>query len=114
MDNGGINAAVIMACGCFLLGFLFFGIGIWADRSKKPAHFWAGIPVKEERVSDVKAYNRAYGRMWKSYAVPYMIAGILAFRSAVAAGILVGLACFPGVLFLVFRYIRLERIYISR
>ena len=114
MDNGGINAAVIMACGCFLIGLLFYGIGIWAGRSKKPVHFWAGIPVKEEKVSDVKAYNRANGRMWKCYAVPYMIAGILAFRSSVAAGILVALACFPGILFLAFRYIRLERTYISR
>ena len=114
MDNSGINAPVIMACGCFLLGFLFFGIGIWADRSRKPVHFWAGIPVKEEKLSDMKAYNRANGRMWKCYAIPYMIAGILTFLSAVAAGILVCLACFPGMLFLVLHYTRLERTYISR
>ena len=36
---------------------LFTGIGIYAWRREKPMWFWSGSTVREEEITDVKAYK---------------------------------------------------------
>jgi len=40
---------------------LFTGIGIYAWRRRKPMWFWSGSSVREEEITNVKAYNRENG-----------------------------------------------------
>lgn len=54
----GIIAFVIWV----LCGMLFIGFGIAAFSSKKAAGFWANVKVPV--MEDVKAYNKAVGRLW--------------------------------------------------
>ena len=118
MVNRQILGIVIMAVCCFGCALLFFGIGVWADRSSKPANFWAGTKIDPEKVTDLHGYNHAYAVMWKQYSIPYWLSGILGcldFIShgfTVAAEILLFAACFPGLFLLIRRYRSIEKAFI--
>ena len=118
MDNPNIAAIVIWLLAVLGCGILFFGIGIWAERSEKPVHFWSGTKVDPRKVKDIPAYNHANARMWKFYSLPYMVSGALGGFSfwgewLMSAGVAILLsACFPGVIFLIRRYRQIEKEFI--
>ena len=95
-------------------------MGIFAVRAEKPAHFWAGTVIDTDRVSDLKGYNCACGIMWKIYAVPYFLAGILSCFGImddgyiIAAAIFLFLSFIPGVLILIRHYKKIEEVYIIK
>ena len=66
---------------------LFTGIGIYAWRRTKPMWFWSGSSVREEEISNVKAYNRENGIMWICYSAVFWISTIMGIRSVSIAGI---------------------------
>lgn len=98
---------------------LFYGIGVWASRSKNPVNFWAGTKLDPQRVSDVTAYNHENAVMWKIYSVPLWLAGALSIFDfvsqafAIAGLALAGLACFPGLVILIRHYRKIENKYID-
>ena len=103
---------MIVCCGC---GALFFGIGIWAARTEKPMHFWAGSTIDPKTVVDIPEYNRKNALMWKWYSVPYWLAvifGLLGmFRewcTYVSLALLLA-ACIPGLGILIGCYQRIEK-----
>lgn len=53
---------------------LFAGIGIFSFLSHKPVGFFAN--AKPPEIRDVKAYNRAVGRLWLVFAVVFALLGI--------------------------------------
>ena len=53
---------------------LLLGIGIYSFRAQKPVGFFAN--AKPFPVTDVKAYNRACGKLWVGYSLICMAAGI--------------------------------------
>lgn len=119
MDREEIFGMIIMSICCFGCAALFFGIGIHMQRSDKPAHFWAGSEVKAEWITDIFAYNRENGRMWKLYSVPYFLSGVLGslYRLhegyMIAAVIILVLAAFPGIWILIRQYREIELKYIN-
>lgn len=61
-----------------LCGLLFIGIGIYNlfSRTTRPFGFWANaetIPVKPE---NVKAYNRALGKLWITAGILFILLGL--------------------------------------
>ncbi|MGL5329201.1 MAG: hypothetical protein ACRDD7_08030 [Peptostreptococcaceae bacterium] len=56
---------------------VFIGMGIYALNKKTPVHFWAGITVKSEEISDVKSYNKANGIMWITVGLSFIIFPII-------------------------------------
>ena len=120
MDKEAIVGAVIMALCGFGCGLLFWAIGAWAERSKKPVAFWSGSKVDPGKVKDIPAYNHANAVMWKAYAMPYWLSGLIGCLGflgegvVLAAAIVMTLSCFPGMFFLVFRYGKIEKQYISK
>lgn len=90
---------------CFLpCPIIFTIIGIVAWRMKTPMHFWSGSKVLPEEVTDVKAYNHAYAKMWFVYTLPYWIATVLVFKSAFLAAILLGVCAIFGTIAMVAWY----------
>lgn len=67
---------ILMAIIGFLCAVMFSIMGIRAFLAKKPVNFWAGTKVKPEEVSDVRGYNRANGKMWLIFSIPFWIAGV--------------------------------------
>lgn len=67
-----IGAFVIWA----ILGIIFIVMGIYDMNSKKakPFGFWANAEVGP--IEDVKAYNRALGKLWCVYGVLFILIGI--------------------------------------
>ena len=66
---------------------LFTGIGIYAWRRTKPMWFWSGSSVREDEITNVKAYNRENGIMWFCYSAVFWISTIMGIQSASTAGI---------------------------
>ena len=75
MDKSDIAGLVILIVCCWGSGAVFYGIGRWAAGRKTPMHFWAGSEVDPKTVSDIPAYNRENGRMWKQYSLSFFLAG---------------------------------------
>lgn len=105
---------IIMLICCWGSGALFFGIGMWAEHSRKPIHFWAGAEVAPETVTDIPAYNLENAVMWKEYSIAYWIAGFCSFYSDLYAGILLMIAGIPGLVLLFRRYMKIEKEFIRK
>lgn len=104
----------IMLLCCWGAGVLFYGIGIWAEHRQTPMHFWAGTEIDPKTVTDIPAYNHANAVMWKIYSIPYWIAGFCSFYNNLYAGILLMLACIPGVGVLFWQYHKIEKEFIRK
>ena len=119
MDSEVIVGAIIMAVCCFGCAVLFLCIGIHMQRSKKPAHFWAGSEIKPEYVTDIVLYNRENGRIWICYSIPYFLAGVLGClnwvdaRYTIASVVVLLAAAFPGIPLLIRHYRKIEAKYID-
>lgn len=57
-----------------LCGALFFGLGIYCFFAKKQVGFWANAEVPP--VTDVKAFNRAVGRLWCGFGIVFVLLGL--------------------------------------
>ena len=118
MDKENIAGAIIMALCCSLCAATFLGIGIFAEKAKKPVSFWSGTTVPPEKVQDLKGYNHANAVMWKLYSLLFWAAALLGLLGiwkmayTVAAAILLSLACVPGMFFLIWRYRSIEKKYL--
>lgn len=113
--------ALVVSLACYGgSAILFYGIGLWAARRKTPMHFYAGTTIDPLRVSDIPAYNRACGRMWKWYSVPFFLAALVSVPAVryqwlhILGLILVALACTLGLWWLIRSYRRIEQKYIDR
>ena len=106
-DIFGIIIMILCSWGC---AGLFCGIGIWAARQKKPMYFWAGIPVAPDSITDISAYNRANGKMWIQYSIPFWISGGCSIvgmwdgRFFVASTIVLVAGSIAGSVWLILRY----------
>ena len=108
-----IGMIIITACS-FLCAAIFYGIGIWASKREDPMHFYSGTTVDPKTVSDIPAYNLENSKMWMIYSVPFWASGVVSFFHMGAAAVIVTVACFPGFLWLIFRYKRICKKYIIR
>lgn len=114
MDGEKIGGIVIMVFCCVLCGSIFSGMSVWAKKRKDPMHFYSGTTVDPKTVSDIPAYNLENSKMWMIYSVPFWVSGVVSFFHMGAAAIIVTAACFPGFLWLIFRYKRICKKYIIR
>ena len=52
---GGKIIMWIVAFGCAIL---FFSIGVYAKRLKKPMWFWSGVEVDASKITNIPKYNK--------------------------------------------------------
>ena len=120
MNGAKIFGVIVMALCGFGCGALFFGIGVWAAKQKKPMHFWSGSTVDPGIITNIPAYNRENSRMWKQFSVPFWMCGVLAIASlwadwcAAAYTILIFAGSIGGGIWLVLRYQRIAGKYDAR
>lgn len=98
----------IVSFGC---ATLFFAIGVYATKLKKPMWFWSGTEVDASQITDVKQYNKENGVMWKLYSLWYVAAGVAEIWSTVIALILLILSCTVGLFLLVYSYNKIYKKY---
>ena len=98
----------IVSFGCAIL---FFSIGVYAQKLKKPMWFWSGSEVDASQITDVKKYNKENGIMWKLYSLWYFASGIAEFCSSVAALVFLLSGCSIGLVILVASYNRIYKKY---
>ena len=83
MHGEAILGMVIMSICGLGCGALFYGLGVSSSKRRTPMGFWANADLDPKFISDIPAYNRANGKMWKQYSIPYWICGIMALFSFV-------------------------------
>ncbi len=107
---------IIMVVCCIGCAVLFVGIGCWAERSKKPVHFWSGTSVEPDKVRDIRGYNHACAVMWWVYSIPYWLAGIASLLPPleIISALLLVAASVPGSFVLIWWYLRIEKRYICK
>lgn len=90
MDNI-VWLAIMIPCSA-----LFTIIGIFARNRKKPMWFWSNTAVRETEIADIKAYNRANGRMWLIFSLPLWLAALLGLWNGIIALVLIAAECVVG------------------
>ena len=117
MGRENILGMIIMCLVSFGCGALFYGIGIWAQNTKNPMHFYSGTSLDPKMISDIPAYNAENARMWKLYSLPYFATGLLEVASvlderlSIIALILLVTAGTIGIIWLFRRYKKICDIY---
>ncbi len=61
---------------CLMCAFPFLIISIYNKDSKEPINFWTGDNTLKSKIKNVKAYNEAMAKLYKKFAVSFIIAGI--------------------------------------
>ena len=103
-----IIIALIVYLGC---AALFYSIGVYAQKSKKPMGFWSGKEVKASELTDVEQYNRENAVMWKVYSLWYVAAAVAAIWDSVVSVVILILSCTVGFAVLVTTYKRIYNRY---
>lgn len=98
---------IIMCLGAVI----FIAIGIYAMHREKPMWFWTDSKVPESKIRDVKAYNRANGKMWCVYSVPLFISVVVMFFFPVLSIVILALNGTVGIGGMVWYYHKLEEKY---
>ena len=98
----------IVSFGCAIL---FFSIGVYAQKLKKPMWFYSGSEVDASKITDVGQYNKENGIMWKLYSLWYFAAGVAGTWSDMALFALLILSCTVGLALLVWSYNRIFKKY---
>lgn len=75
--------------------------------AEDPMWFWSGSTVKEGEIADVPAYNRACGRMWIAFSLPFWLSAFLGIWCSTAAAVLTVANCLIGIPVLVIVYHRI-------
>ncbi|MDO5133497.1 MAG: hypothetical protein Q4D81_11030, partial [Eubacteriales bacterium] len=57
--------------------------------------------VKEEEISDIRAYNRKNGIMWLAYSLVFWVSTFLGLLKMSDAGIVLFVGCMAGIPFLI-------------
>lgn len=71
------------------LFFVAWGIFTYFSKSAKPFGFWANAAVAE--MTDVKAYNRALGKLWCVYGIVLALVGIPLLAGQNSAGVIISI-----------------------
>lgn len=59
-----------------LIGIAFIGLGIYDLTSKKTVAFGFWANAKPPRMDNVKAYNKALGKLWCIFGIVFILLGI--------------------------------------
>src|SRR5699024_3273939 len=95
----------------WLAAILFIIIGIYAMNRKKPMWLGAGSQISESNINDVKAYNRAIGKMWCVFSIPLFVGGIVEFILPIYSILILALTCTVGIGLIVWYYHKIEEKY---
>ena len=120
MDGERIFGIILMTFINLLCAGVFYGIGVWAQKRKDPAHFYSGTTVDPKTISDIPAYNHENARLWKQYSIPFWLCAGCALGSIwfevlmVVSIVLLTLGCTVGIGWLIYRYHRILKTYKTR
>ena len=102
---------IIMCAVSFSCAILFFAIGVYARKLKKPMWFWSGSEVDASQITDVRLYNKENGTMWQLYSLWYFAAGMAEIWNTIIALILLILSGTVGIALLIGSYNKIYKKY---
>ena len=102
---------IIWVVACCCCGFVFFYFGFRGRNQKEPMSFLPDKQIPASKISDVAAYNRAYGAMWMVYSLPFWVSGILFIWYKAAAAVILVASVTIGLALVVYIHKRIDRKY---
>ena len=90
---------------------IFYFIGEYAKKTKKPMHFWSGDSIDPNNIKDIYEYNRANARMWKQYALSFLICSLVVYIYPKLSIILFIINLFVGMVIMVMQYEKITKQY---
>lgn len=96
------------------LSLIFVRAGTRNVERTAPAQFWPWMKIREEDLTDVRAYNQENRTMWMSCAFYFLANGIIGLFSRQLALAFYTFFLFPGFWILSRRYDRVLRRYLKR
>lgn len=104
IQKEGYNMLLSIVCWIIAIFFIFYGIMV--VHSKKPAGIYSNVKAPElNEISDLKAYNRAVGKLIIGYAVLLIAVGIAEINaSKITAAVLILVSVFPGAIAMMIIY----------
>ena len=96
------------------VSMILTGIGIYAWKREKPMWFWSGSTVKDDEITDIKAYNKANGIMWIAFSAIFWISTIFGVLNMKGAGLILIIGSVAGGLALPIVYNRIYSRYYKR
>ena len=91
-------------------------LGIVQYRSRRVVGFWSGEePPKNEKVTDMKAYNHRHGMMWILYGLGFVLCFMFGWLwGAVASAVLCGIECIGGIFIMIACHKKWYDIYVKK
>lgn len=103
---------ILFALICWICGGIFLIVSIVAYRSKRAVSFYAQMPVAENRITNIPAYNRENAVLWAAYSIPYFLIGFVGTTTDLSiSGILLVIVCVGSIPALILAYQRIYRKY---
>lgn len=96
------------------VALFFIAIGIYARNRKTPMWLWSGYKISADKITDLKAYNRANGKMWCMFSIPLWIIGIIELFVPEMSIIIFAFTCPVYIGWIVFYYRKIEKKYIMK
>lgn len=70
LENGEVDMdKILYFIIMWVTAILFIIIGIYVMNRKKPMWLWTGSQIPKSKIKDVKAYNRAVGKMYLIFSI---------------------------------------------
>ena len=83
---------------CWIMAITYGVVALVLSRMRRPFPFLTGVIIPAEMITDVRAYNRANGKMWAIFSVIHVVVGVLALFSSALGFVLLGLLFVPGLI----------------
>ncbi len=100
-----IGFVIWLAC-----GICFFGLGIYCFFANKQVGFWAN--AKSPKVHNIKAFNRAVGKLWLVYAAVFCVLGLPMLLEQPSAWIMLSVVgAVLEIIVLIIVYVKIEQKY---
>lgn len=98
---------------CCLIGIGFIGLGIYSCFSKRETSFGFWANTAPLSVTDVKAYNKALGKLWCIYGIIFIILCLPLFAGQNSPYALISILgiCFETIAVMVVYVLKIEKKY---
>ena len=74
---------------CLMIAFAFFSMGFGGKDRMDPINYFSGDETLKDKVKDLKNYNAEMSRMYKYWALAWVVVGALYFPLPISAGVAV-------------------------
>jgi len=102
---------ILIPISIFILGIVFYAIGEYADKRQHPMWFIIGGYIPDNKITDIREFNRENAKMWRNYSFLFFSSGLLYFYEDALGLLVLALACTVGIAWLFWKHNQIMKKY---